>query len=188
MRAIAGKRIEVACVQLGTDTRAGFFGEGSSGYELRAPKRSRPLPISAAPGNDYCSVSLRVETDRLLTFDTVVRVPITQAGAAALDEREKSGRLLFVLAAATDARGFITAERLTSRMWERSLRRAGISVVPLAAATDTPPAGRVGYWTDGAGRAAAVTLSAAGRRLYVELGPDAEMRTNITRSLFSIDE
>ena len=52
----------------------------------------------------------------------------------------------------------------------------GGEVVAIEARTATPPPGVVGYWTDGA-TATAVTVTAAGLRRYLTVGPD-ERSTN----------
>lgn len=193
-RRIAGKPIETSCTQLTPSTSAGILGEGTGGRAFRAPRSRRPLPIGMTPASDYCAVSLRYERDRLLTFDTVVVIPVTQAGAVALDEREKSSELIGLLALASgvgdEARPavFASPKQMTRGVAARVLRQERLKVVPLSAATDTPPAGVIGYWSDGAQRAASVTLSSAGRRLYVELGPGEELRTNIARSIFRVDD
>lgn len=163
-------------------------GGSNSGVAQRAPKRRTPLEFGGRLG-DYCTVALRYETDRMLSFDPVVVIPRTQAGAVALDEGAKTGELVFVLAMSGDDgdAGFLEPAEITRGLNARLLRRERLDVVALAAATDTPPAGKVGYWSDGDQRAAAVTLSSAGRRLYAELGPDDELHTNIARTLFSID-
>ena len=53
----------------------------------------------------------------------------------------------------------------------------------LTSPSDTPPPGSVGYYSDGAQHAAAVVLSAAGRRLFVEVDADDVLRTNVARYL-----
>ena len=55
----------------------------------------------------------------------------------------------------------------------------------LASPADTPPPGTVGYYSDGAEHAAAVTLSAAGRRLFIEVDADDVLRTNVARYLYA---
>ncbi|MDO8210645.1 hypothetical protein [Conexibacter sp. CPCC 206217] len=192
-RQLAGRTIEVGCTQLGPPGGAGIMQEGITGGAMRAPKQRRPLPVGPAD-SDYCTVALRYENDRMLMIDPVVRIPVTQAGAIALDESEKSALLIGALGMAStlgnggNPSAFSTPAQLTRGLGARMLKREGMSVVALAAATDTPRAGEVGYWSDGALHAAAVTLSAAGRRLYVELGPEGELRTNVARSIFAIDE
>jgi hypothetical protein len=58
-----------------------------------------------------------------------------------------------------------------------------LPIVALASPADTPPPGSVGYYSDGARHAAAVVLSAAGRRLFVEVDADDVLRTNVAMYL-----
>jgi hypothetical protein len=96
-----------------------------------------------------------------------VTVPITQDGAVYLDEQEVGTNLTAVLALATrDQRTFLPANEIVQRVGDR------IPVVALAAPTDSPPAGRIGIFSDGARHAAAVGLSTLGRRLFFEVNGD----------------
>ena len=61
--------------------------------------------------------------------------------------------------------------------------QGGFRVIALGSPAETPPAGAVGYWSDGAQRVAVVTLSSLGRRLFVEYDADV-IRTNIARFLY----
>ena len=76
--------------------------------------------------------------------------------------------------------GHATAEQLFGR-WPRLTN----SVVALAGSADTPPAGKLGYWSDGAEHVALVTLSASGRRLFIEYEGDV-LHTNVAGYLFGI--
>jgi hypothetical protein len=51
--------------------------------------------------------------------------------------------------------------------------------VELPSPSDTPPAGSIGYYSDGAQHVAAVVLSASGRRLFLEGDVDHVVRTNV---------
>ena len=62
-------------------------------------------------------------------------------------------------------------------------RPLGLSVVALSAPSDTPAAGSIGYYSDGAQHAAAVLLSAS-RRLFLEYDADEVIRTNVAKYLF----
>jgi hypothetical protein len=50
--------------------------------------------------------------------------------------------------------------------------------VALAAPTDTPAAGQYGFYSDGDRHIATVTLSIAGRRLFIDLA-DETVSTNV---------
>ena len=49
----------------------------------------------------------------------------------------------------------------------------------LASPADTPPPGRIGYYSDGALHVAVVIVSGSGRRLFIELEPDDVLHTNV---------
>jgi hypothetical protein len=74
--------------------------------------------------------------------------------------------------------GFVTPAELLEALPPGQRR-----VVALAAPSDTPPAGVVGYYSDGAQHAAAVGLSTQGRRLFLEVNGDV-LHTNIVEHLF----
>lgn len=147
----------------------------------------------APRSGDWCVVSHFVEhRNGDLTIEPVVSIPLTQAGAVVLDEREKTDMLTGILSLASivssrvTTGGYPTAPTLNRWLDEGArtdpeLRR--LRVVALADADATPPAGRIGWWSDGGQRAAAVTLSASGRRLFIEVGPDDELRSNVARAL-----
>lgn len=182
-RRVAGRSIELRCMKLVT-TGAGVL-EGTYSHGTRAPKRRRPLSLRNVAGSDWCTLSRQDRGGPAV----VVAVPLTQAGAKVLDEREKAAALNGVLnLASAFATGqpavFPLPERLARGRMARLLRRERVKVATLAAATDTPPVGTVGYWSDGAQRMAVVTVTATGRRLYVELGPDDELHTNVARLIF----
>jgi hypothetical protein len=183
-RRIAGRPVELRCMKLVTVGASVL--EGTTSHGTRAPKRRRPLSLRNAAGSDWCTISRQ---DRVGPT-VVVAVPLTQAGANALDERARAGALNSVLnlagafASATRPVAFPAPEQLTRGRLARLLRRERVQVAVLGAASDTPPVGAVGYWSDGAQRMAVVTVTATGRRLYVELGPDDELHTNIARMIF----
>jgi hypothetical protein len=62
--------------------------------------------------------------------------------------------------------------------------RIARTVVGLAAPGDTPAAGKIGYYSDGAEHIALVTLSASGRRLFIEEAADDVLSTNVAEYLF----
>ena len=66
----------------------------------------------------------------------------------------------------------------------RLTRPLKLSVVSLGTPSDTPPAGSIGYYSDGAQHVAAVVLSASGRRLFVEADVDHVIRTNVLEYLY----
>ena len=69
-------------------------------------------------------------------------------------------------------------------LFPRMKRPLKLSVVELPSPSDTPPAGSIGYYSDGAQHAAAVVLSASGRRLFFEADADEVIRTNVLEYVY----
>jgi hypothetical protein len=118
----------------------------------------------------------------------IVAIPLSQRGAVRLDEQARASAMLGVLsiAAVLPPEGFDrwpTPEELVSYLpsVKRPLR---LTVVPLASPAETPPAGSIGYFSDGAQHAAAVVLSASGRRLFYETDADDVIRSNVIEYLY----
>jgi hypothetical protein len=61
--------------------------------------------------------------------------------------------------------------------------RARVTLVALETPSGTPPGDAFGYYSDGARHAAAVAVSASGRRLFLEYDGDV-LHTNIVRYMF----
>jgi hypothetical protein len=66
----------------------------------------------------------------------------------------------------------------------RLTRPLKLSVVALATPSDTPAAGSIGYYSDGAQHVATVVVSASGRRLFLEADVDHVIRTNVIEYLY----
>jgi hypothetical protein len=120
-----------------------------------------------------------------LARQLIVSVPITQQGAVFLDEESKARDLFGVLFLAE-----IVADREklddvypTYAQIVAEFPKAARVVVALAAPTDTPPAGKVGYYSDGQKHVAVAVVSASGRRLFFELNDDV-LSTNIAEHIF----
>lgn len=86
------------------------------------------------------------------------------------------------MAARSEPRGFPVPARFVERMHARFKR---VPISALAAPGDTPPAGVVGYYSDGRRHMAVSTPAATGRRLFAEivLGDDV-LHTNVGKHLF----
>ena len=153
-RQVAGRRVVIACTQVGPD-RPGLTWEAVGSEAFRMPKRRRVVRRYVGRNYDYCT--LRLGRQRLVTFATSDR------GEVLVDEQY---------------RAILLEVALTGQS-----ARSAPGVVPLASPADTPPPGSVGYYTDGAEHAAAVTLSAAGRRLFIEVETDDVLHTNVARYL-----
>lgn len=186
-RRIAGKRASVYCTE--------FLDGGlaSGGSTLRAPKRRRPLRTGdLTRGMDYCRVWLAARTvrrngERLRrSRELIVSIPLTQRGAVFLDEQEKALELQSLLLVAG-----LLAEEPNSNNWptaaelleSRIGRRLGPRLVPLGSPADTPATGVIGYYSDGQQHAAAVTVSASGRRLFIEWEADV-LHTNVAGYIY----
>jgi hypothetical protein len=186
-RRVAGKRVDVACVEfLEGGTRSG-------GNLLRAPKRGRRIRTGDGSRVDYCRVWLparrvgrRGEHQRRGRV-LIVSIPFTQEGAVFLDEQLNALGLIGILtiseltAEEAGRKGYLTYAELIevatdARPGARSL------FVELASPSDTPPPEKVGYYSDGAKHAAAVVLSAQGKRLFLEFNDDV-LHTNVARYL-----
>lgn len=206
-RRIAGRLVSLDCIDqapsVGGPPRARTFigpehpgditEESGGGVIMRAPKRGRRLETGdLTRGMDYCRVFLeprtvrrdgvRQRTGRRL----IVTVPLTQAGAVFLDEQTRARRLLVTLALA----GFV-AEDLKITGWPSYTQlvetlgrtRARVRFASLAAPTDTPPAGRIGYYSDRGEHIAVAVVSRSGRRLFIEGAGDV-LTTNVAEHVF----
>ena len=190
-RRVAGRRVSVFCEKGPDPDGRGFSITEEGGTTFRAPKRGRRLRTGDLNrGMDLCEVWLERRTvtrkgeRRTYGRELIVAIPLTQRGAVRLDEQARAYALLRVLniAAVLPRReGFdrwATPEELVAYLPVLK-RPRNLSVVPLASASDTPPAGSVGYYSDGAQHAAAVVISASGRRLFYEADVDDVIRSNV---------
>jgi hypothetical protein len=174
-RRIAGRRVIVSCGKLGSPQLVLGRELIEQSEALVAPRRRAPLRTGMRTrGFDFCSVArARGPADEA---GTLVTVSITQDGAVYLDEQAVGENLVTALGLATrDQRTFLPANEIVQRVGDR------FPVVALAAPTDSPPAGRIGIFSDGAKHAAAVGLSTLGRRLFFEVNGD----TVATNTLYS---
>lgn len=185
-RKVAGKMVSVLCTEFTED------GSNEGGVTQRAPKRGRRIRTGdRTRGMDYCRIWLAARTVRRGETRTrhgrrlVVSIPLTQEGAVFLDEESKV-RLIFGLLTIS---GFEAEDRnrtgylSPAELLEAFPQLERVPVVALAAPSDTPPAGAVGYYSDGAQHVAAVVLSTPGRRLFFEYNGDV-LHTNIAKYLF----
>ena len=196
-RRVRGKRVSVMC-EKGPDPdpdHSGFFTTEEGGTTFRAPKRGRRLRTGdLTRGMDLCRVWLeprtvtRHGTRRHYSRELIVAIPLSQRGAVRLDERAHAAALLGLLTVAAlpqqdGADRYEASVDLVSRVPELKLPLE-LSVVALSSPSDTPAAGSIGYYSDGAQHAATVVLSASGRRLFLELDADEVIRTNVAKYLF----
>ena len=187
---VAGKFVSVHCTELLPD------GAHSGGATQRAPKRGRRIRTGdKTRGMDYCRVSLAPRTvkrdgeRRRLGRQLVVSIPLTQKGAVYLDEESKTGDMIGVLVIAgiyaqeAKPEAYPTPTQLIAAI-EKETGRVPRDIVALATPAATPPAGKVGYYSDGQEHIAAVVLSASGRRLFFEAAADEVLHTNVARYIF----
>jgi hypothetical protein len=174
-----------------TDFGDGFFGSGNGG-NLDAPGRSRVVHTGIVSADaDYCRLYLRAHTIRTRHTSThvgrriLVSIPINQAGAVFLDEEAKALRMYKVSLLAAIAQherklpGLPTYAQLVES-FPQIVRLA----VELAAPSDTPPAKRIGYYSDGREHTAVVAVSTLGRRLFIESAADDVLSTNVAQHIF----
>ena len=180
-RKVAGKPVSVLCTEFVPGATHG------GGVTQRAPRRGRRIETGdLTRGMDYCRVWLaaRRRGRERISRELLVSVPLTQKGAVFLDE-EATARMI---AAVLTLGAFIAEDRnrtgyATPAELLEALAPGRRPVIALAAPSDTPPAGVVGYYSDGGGHAATVGLSTQGRRLFLEVNGDV-LQTNIARHLF----
>jgi hypothetical protein len=189
---IAGKLVEVSCTELPDDQGPGLVSTSTGAVTLRAPpRRGRLRTGDLTRGMDYCRVSLPARTvtrkgnRRRIAKRVVVSVPLTQKGAVFLDEEEKASDLLGTLLLA----GFVADELKldvypTHAQLIAEYPKAAKVIVALANPTDSPPAGVVGYYSDGQEHVVVAIMSASGRRLFVEHAADNVVSTNVGRYIF----
>ncbi len=184
---IAGKRVLVSCTEILDD------GAATGEVTLRARRhRSKLRTGDLTRGMDYCRVWLAPRTIKRKRHTThygkrlVVSIPLTQKGAVFIDEETKVRDMLKVgviagfLEEQEKLPGHATYEQLIGKF-----PRLAKLVVKLASPGDTPPTGKVGYYSDGAEHVALVTVSASGRRLYIEAAADEVLNTNVAKYIFN---
>jgi hypothetical protein len=184
---IAGKVVSVSCTELHED------GSESRSEKLRAPSHGRKLVTGdRSRGMDYCRVWLAAHTIKrhgeslLVTKRLIVSVPLTQQGAIFLDEESKTFEMVSV-----DIVAGLVQERQklpgvpTYAQLVQEFPKIAKAVVQLAAPGDSPPPGKVGYYSDGQEHIATVIISASGRRLFIEAAADDVLSTNVAQYLFN---
>jgi hypothetical protein len=163
-RRIAGRRTIVRCQAVEATgalliplDRAGELFEDSP-----APRTRRPLRIRGSGPYDVCELSvLRSGGGRVRTVVSL-RLPLTQAGVAYLEAHRLGERMVAVLVF-TASLGRAGAYPAASAVAAEVPRLA-----ELAAPDASPPAGRVGIYSDGAGHVTVVGLTTAGARLFID--------------------
>jgi hypothetical protein len=189
---IAGKLVRVSCSERRESDGPGLTHISTGEVTLRAPSRRGKLRTGdKTRGIDYCRVWLPPRTatrhgERIrLPKQLVVSVPLSQGGAVFLDEEEKAADLLgaLVLAALLADKQKLDVYPTHAQLVD-AYPRLGNHIVALANPTDSPPAGVVGYYTDGQEHLVVAVMSASGRRLFVEQAADNVLSTNVGGYIF----
>ncbi len=188
-RRYAGKVLEISCTEF-VEGGAHIFGEG-----LRVPRhRHRVFAGDHPRGTDYCRLWRPKRTvtrrNRRLDFERrlLVSVPLTQRGAVHLDEEEKTQGIAgaLVLASLSDDGDQLGRYRTYDELIAK-YPKATRAVVELDAPADSPPAGKIGFYSDGAAHVLVAAMSASGRRLFIEYEGDV-LSTNVVGYMFSRPE
>jgi hypothetical protein len=184
---IAGKRVIVSCTEILED------GAGSGEVTLRARRhRSKLRTGDLTRGMDYCRVWLAPRTIKRHKHTThygrrlIVSIPLTQQGAVFIDEETKALEMfqVGVIASFVEEQEKLPGHPTYEQLIAKFPRLAKV-IVKLAAPGDTPPAGKVGYFSDGAEHLTVVTVSTSGRRLFIETAADDYFATNVARYIFN---
>jgi len=170
-RRIAGRRVIVACSTV-AKLGGNFVVEGELSSVIRAPRTRRSIRTLDAGESDFCSVRLRGSRELVAT------APLTANGRTYLDERIWVALLDLPLLLADEGTDVLPSIALV-------VERGRGLVVALDGPEGTPPAGKVGYWTDGVRWVTAV-LTRAGRRLFIDVERDV-VRTNVLQYLIADD-
>jgi hypothetical protein len=123
------------------------------------------------PGTlDYCEIHREDLIGRNASVVMIARVSLTPTGVTLVDETQRAVNLRHLLIKARAAPGY------------QPVAAHDGAAVAMDSPDATPPAGQVGYWTDGT-RASVATLSAAGRRLVIEDRGGLVVRTNVLEEM-----
>lgn len=161
---------------------------------LDVPRHGRRVRTGFSVGGaDFCQLYLRSHTVRrpheTIHFPdrVLVSIPLTQAGAVYVDERTRARRLFIVdLIAELKREDAHLPGALTYDQLVQANPRATRTLVELAAPGDSPPPHRIGYYSDGREHTVVATLSALGRRLFIERSADEVLNTNVSKYLFAL--
>ena len=188
-RRYAGKVLEISCTDF-VEGGANIFGEG-----LRVPRhRHRVFAGDHPRGTDYCRLwrperTVKRRRGRVVYGrELLVSVPLTQQGAVYLDEEEKTQGIsgVLVIASLSDDGEELGRYRTYDELIAK-YPKAARAVVKLDAPGDSPPAGKIGFYSDGAAHVLVAALSASGRRLFIEYEGDV-LSTNVAGYMFSRPE
>jgi hypothetical protein len=164
-RRIAGRRIKIWCETVSpTGGSHGVSVEGGMEMTARAPRKRGRIPTFDRSRADICVVRLRKAGN-----EVVAAAPLTARGRTFLDELGIASLISTVLEIGDDDGTPAPAADVVAQ--------GHGFIVALDGPDASPPHGKAGYWTDGV-RVVAAGVSAAGRRLFIELERDV-IRTNV---------
>jgi hypothetical protein len=164
-RRIAGRRIKLSCESVSRNGYGYGYGvDGGSETIVKAPRKRGRIRTFDRGRADLCTVRLRRAGD-----EVVAAAPLTARGRTFLDEVVTAALVEGVLELADHDGTPAPAADVVAQ-------GHGL-VVALDGPDAPPPPGKVGYWTDGV-RVVSAAVSAAGRRLFVEIERDV-VRTNV---------
>jgi hypothetical protein len=176
-RQIAGRRITLSCSALAERAGPGIYVVETGEESFRLPKTRRLVRRFIGRGYDYCTLYLKGRRH-------VVTFALNDRGAARVDEQQRAIMLSTVLTlAGADDGNFMTPDEFLQSKRARAFASQQ-PIVAVSSPSDTPPAGSLGYYSDGGEHAAAVVVSSAGRRLFVEVNADSELHTNVAQYLY----
>jgi hypothetical protein len=169
-----------------------FTSVGSGNLDV--PRHGRRVRTGfSVKGADFCEIYLRAHTIRRPHQTTrfpdrvLLSIPLTQAGAVHLDERKRTRAMAVV----TGVAAFVKEDEHlpgvpTFAQLVKAYPRLTGNLVELAAPGDSPPPHRIGYYSDGQQHTVVATLSALGRRLFIEQAADEVLSTNVAKYLFAL--
>lgn len=168
---IAGRTVEVGCMTLVQTTRSGAATQKIwAGGRLVAPQRRTPLRAFIGERGrrpDYCAVQLlRPGASRV----EVAVVPVSARGARYLDERTTVRELIGLLLLTQGPSG-----RPSTPSSMQAVTHG--QVVPVSGPQQRPPAGHVGYWTDGTNKVYLGALTHFGTLFFYQYEIDSDIVT-----------
>ncbi len=189
--ALRGRVLDATCTTLHSSVQGFTPSSQSNGAESSTGRHGRLTYHTLLDRRaDFCDVGLarltvtrHGESTSAESGPPVASIALSQKGAAYLDEDRVTQRILGVLdVAVTHARHdrgghFPPARKIVAAF--------GAKVVALDAAEAAPPAGRIGFFSDGAEHAEVVATSALGHRLFVDSNAGV-LSTNAQEHLFRV--
>lgn len=163
-RRIAGRRIKIVCETVSRTAGDGVSVEGGMEMTVRAPRKRGRIRTFDRSRADICVVRLRKAGD-----EVVAAAPLSARGRTLLDELGIASLISTVLDIGDD-------DGTPAPAADVVVQGHGF-IVALDGPDASPPYGKAGYWTDGV-RVVVAGVSAAGRRLFIELERDV-IRTNV---------